>query len=123
METSQTASKKKHSLRQKRYYEKNAERIREKRREAYDADVAAQYYQENRQQIRQKQKELYMQKRQENQQERLTALLSSAPADLLPTVKKFLSALKENIIKDSDVLALEKAVLLAGNKVIVASNN
>jgi hypothetical protein len=123
MEDATSISKKKHSLRQRKYYEKNAERIREKRREAYSADAASEYYQANRTSIRQRQRELYLQKQRENQKTRLTNLLTFAPPELLQTVNQFIAALSENIIKDSDVLALEKAVLLAGNKIIVARNN
>lgn len=122
MEDASTISKKKHSLRQRKYYEKNAERIREKRRETYNAEAASNYYQTNRSTIRTRQRQLYLEKQRANQETRLTNLLTIAPPELLQTVKQFIAALSENIIKDSDVLALEKAVLLAGNKIIVARN-
>jgi hypothetical protein len=98
--------------RQHRYYERNAERIQERRKERYDAEQQSEYYQQHRERIRRRQCELYHQKRQELNVSRLTQLQSMCSKDLKNTLQKMIEGVKEGVVNDRDVVAMEKAVIL-----------
>lgn len=98
--------------RQHRYYERNAERIQERRKERYDAEQQSAYYQANRERIRSQHRHTYHQKRRELNVSRLTHLLSMCSKDLQNTIQKMIDGVKEGVVNDRDVLAMEKAVIL-----------
>jgi hypothetical protein len=98
--------------RQHRYYERNAERIQERRRERYDAEQQSEYYQQHRERIRDRQRESYRIQRQILNTRRLLELLELCSDDLKNTLQKMIEGVKEGVVNDRDVLAMEKAVIL-----------
>jgi hypothetical protein len=105
--------------RQRRYYERNAAAIQERRKERYDPEQQATYYQENRDRIRSRHKEAYRIQRQILNTRRLIELLELCPDDLKNTIQKMIGGVSEGVINDRDVLAMEKAVILT----MVGRNN
>lgn len=117
MEDATEIAKKKHLARQKRYYERNAEAIRERKRQAYDAAKSSEYYEKNRETIRERQRELYLTHKKSGQRLRLSELISIASPAFQEILRKVGEAVEEGIMTDEEIGGLEKAVLLSRNYV------
>jgi hypothetical protein len=98
--------------RQKRYYERNVALIQERRRERYDPEKNSEYYQANRERIRRQHRERYLEQRKELNIQRLTNLLQYVSSDLKKVIQNMIEGVRALVVKDRDVLAMEKAVIL-----------
>jgi len=119
MEDASEIAKKKHLARQKRYYERNAEAIRERKRETYDAAKSSEYYAEHRDEIRERQRNNYMQQKKAANIERLNGLLAICPPEIHMVIEKMIEGVQEEVVRESDVIGIEKAVLLC----VMSRNN
>jgi len=112
MEDAATIARNKAMARQRRYYEKNAEVIRERKKQRYDPEKAAEYYAENREAIRSKQRELYLVHKKTNQRTRLSDLLPIASPHLQKVIEQLITAVDAGLMHDEEISGIEKAVLV-----------
>ena len=105
--------------RQRRYYERNSDLIKERRKERYDPEIQAQHYQEHRDAIRMRQRNNYIQQKKAANIERLNGLLTICPAHLQVIIEKMIEGVREEVVRESDVIGIEKAVLMCAMR----SNN
>jgi hypothetical protein len=116
-------AKAKHILRQKNYYQRNADAIKQRKRDNYDAAKSAEYYNSKREHIRERQKDLYLTHKKTGQQMRLSELLNISDPQYHPLIQTLISAVNENAFNDNEIMGIEKAILLSRNYDESHSNN
>lgn len=116
-------AKAKHIVRQKNYYQRNADAIKQRKKDSYDAVKSADYYNSKREHIRERQKDLYLTHKKTGQRVRLSELLDIANPQFQPLIQTLISAVDECAFNDNEITGIEKAILLSRNYSDRGSNN